>query len=277
MKKHIEYYKDKVDFYRRCGEKISILKAYFYLYERYYYNAISESIEYREFNSIYSFIFEHIKDTLDDLDVSSIEEIYAFTFFLLELGYLSYDEKMPYEANNIGANELPILSAITLNRHGKCRHNSALLRDILNYRDYKSYVLAGVKEDIEELLNHKYIDKTDANHAITAAEDKNYSYLLDVSAREIFVPTDDGEIYSDKLSRFTLCQNKLVPLGDEIFYDLNLDKPYKKIDEIRKEVSKSIDCLWLNLEAFEEFNKKVTPALKDAEKVYQRIITKRAN
>lgn len=277
MKKHIEYYKDKVEFYRRCGEKISILKAYFYLYERYYYNAISESIEYREFNSIYSFIFEYIKETLDDLDVDSIEGIYAFALFLLELGYLSYDEKLPYECNNIGTNELPILSAITLNRHGKCRHNSALLRDILNYRDYKSYILAGVKEDIEELLNHKYTDKTEANHAITATEDENYSYLLDVSAKEIFVPINDREVYSDKLSRFTLCQNKLVSLGDEIFYDLKFDKPYKRLKDVRNEISKNIDYLSDNLTIFEELNKKIMPALKDAEKVYQRIITKRAN
>lgn len=272
MEKHIEYYNNKVKTYRTLGQKASLLKPYFYLQERYYYNETKSSIEYKEFNKIYEYIFKYLIPPMDNLGIATIEDIFAYCSFLLDSGLLAYDRNMEYKNSGIGSNEIPILSPLVLNRHGKCRHNTSLLQDLINQKGFNAYILVGIKEDLKDLLKHQAIDKTTPNHALTVAEDSEYSYILDPSVKEAFNYMYDGEIYSNNLSKFTLCEGRIVPLGDKMYFDLTHQKPIKEISKVMARVNETTKRLSNHSSYFEYLHEEIKPALLDAEKVYQRIL-----
>lgn len=272
MEKHVSYYKRKTECYRKIGDRSKLLRSYFYLQERYFYNEVENSIEYKEFKAVFKFIFEKLINTMDNLELIDVEGIYAYSLFLLDLGYLVYDQNLEYNSISLGVNELPILAPLTLNRHGKCRHNTALLRELLKSKGKRAYILAGVKENVEEFLAHQIQDYKNPNHAIVVAEDDNFSYLLDPSSKEIFSIMLDDSIYSDKLTRFTLCQNRLVSLGDEIFFNMIVSQPLKNIENVRKNIRKNIDYIVANESELRILHKKISQPLKDAEDIYQRIL-----
>lgn len=271
MAKDITYYQRKIKKYQKLEELNTPLKSYFYFLERYYYNDVYNSIEYKEFYNIYKIVFDELTRTMEELEIEHIEEIDAYVCFLLEKGYLAYDINMPYESHTIQTPELRILPAFTLNKHSKCRHNSALLRDLILYKNNSAYILGGIQEDLSELLGHKKKINT-PNHAIIVAEDKNYSYLLDPSTGEVYNVISDKEIFSNILSRFCLYTEKFTSLDDEIFFELLLSKPNKSGEEVVSNINRCKDYLKKNKKVFIKLNEKITEPLKDAEKIYRRII-----
>lgn len=276
MAKPVKYYKRKTEFFYSLGKNVPILKDYSYILERYYYNEIKNSLEYQELNEIYAYVFEYLIKYMDILEQTSIEEIYAYALFLVKLKYLDYKSGLKYSSEPLGINEIPILSPLVFNEHARCLHISSLLADLYNEKDYQSLIYAGIRQEKEELLNHKRASKN-PNHSITIVSDNEYSYLLDIAKEEIYTRASDDILISDKQTLLKKDKSKILSIQEKIYFDLPPLKRIKNIKECSNNIHKSIMELSDNLDIFEELHKEITPALESAENIYQRILKSTKN
>lgn len=252
MEKSASYYKKKTDFYYKLGKDIVILKHYAYLQERHYYNAISDSIEYKSIKRLY-------------------EEIFAYVLVLIELKYLCYTRNLVYSNVTLSINEIPILSALALNNHGKCRNLASLLSDFYSSEGYDAMIYGGIKQGLEEYMARKRT-RIHADHAITIVSDAEYSYLLDPAKQELYSLLEDEMLVSNKFSIMTKDRSRLASIQEKIYFTLPPLKEIKNIEECSKNIHKNILKLTNNLDIFDELYQEIRPALEEAESVYQKIL-----
>ncbi len=271
MEKSASYYKKKTDFYYNLGKDIVILKHYAYLQERHYYNAISDSIEYKSIKRLYEDIFAYLIKYMHILEQKSVEEIFAYVLVLIELKYLCYTRNLVYSNVTLSINEIPILSALALNNHGKCRNLASLLSDFYSSEGYDAMIYGGIKQDLEEYMARKRT-RIHADHAITIVSDAEYSYILDPAKQELYSLLEDEMLVSNKFSIMTKDRSRLASIQEKIYFTLPPLKEIKNIEECSKNIHKNILKLTNNLDIFDELYQEIRPALEEAESVYQKIL-----
>lgn len=273
MDKPLKYYIKRSNLFQVLQQKIPPLEEYFYIQERFYYNEVANSIEYKELTKIGEHIIFYILKYASILDENDIEALYSYFVFLLQNNYLSYDINKEYDYNLINFNELPILPYITFNSHGKCRHIASLFSNILNKKELESYVLVGVRQELNDYLTHKATILDDPNHAICVTEDSQHTYLLDPSKSEVYFTDDNKTLYSNRFTKFDLKESKKLSFGDKLYFHLTPTKPYKDINEILANSKKETDKLKDNTDIINELHHEIKPALVEAESVYMKILT----
>lgn len=280
------------------------------------YAEIATCNEYQRINEIFEFVYSEMKKNIDVFKYSSIEDIYAYFNYILSNRYLSYDPNKLDSLNNQKIYcEPTIMQAITLNNHGQCRNISPILTRLLsdygyeaaniacNFRQEKLWNIDFNSENtdknfehpsdmLEQLINvgnshmdyiiseykKKYPDKPTyfSSHMITQANDENYTYYLDASIPQIYIPIPDRpEEYVSPIGNVILISNQkeqdiygFFSIREHILKEKKFKNPFEVMYHFA-EIERTLEE---NLDIIENFHKEIKPALKEAESIYQKII-----
>ncbi|MDE5630892.1 MAG: hypothetical protein K2I70_04760, partial [Bacilli bacterium] len=241
---------------------------------------------------------------------------YAYFNYILINRYLSYDRnKLDVLYNQKIYCEPSILEAITLNDHGQCRNISPILTRLLsdyghestniscNFRqekltnidfdsditdkntEHSRYTLEQLKKASATYMDciiseykKKYPEKPAyfSSHMITQANDENYTYYLDASMPQIYIPIPDRpEEYVSPIGNAILISNQKE--NDTLrFFGLRehiLDeKKFKDAFEVMYHLAEIERTLEENLDVIESFHNEIKPALEEAESIYKKIV-----
>lgn len=272
MRRSIEYYQKRIKIYKNLSRFLPALSDYFYILEKSTLREIPSSKEYHIFNEIYNEILTILFKYMDKLDVATIEEIFAYNLIVKNKNYLAYERLLEDSYTDLGINELSILSPIALNNHGKCRHDASLACDLLKYRKFEAIILTGILQKPDE----EFIDaSSSANHGITLATDKTFSYLLDTTHNRVFNLYANKTFFSADGTSFKESTKDRAFVGDKFYqlhYKHNLEKPLKDLYLCLLNIDKSITRLLDHESVFEDMHKELKGLLEYEEEIYQRII-----
>lgn len=275
------------------------------------YEEIVETDEYIRFNEIYNFVFEELIKNIDTFGIKTIEEIFSYFTVIMSNGYLNYDRYMKplYDQNLIG--ELSISEALSLNEHGLCRNVTPMLTRIIEHYGFEAvnlgcdqrygkkgdYVLdksiditnmsrkeilfAVGKEKLESSIKaykERYPNKPQFknNHMITQANDKDYTYYLDASLLQVYVPIPGrSEEYVSYKGNFIILQDQMQEekIKSKAITQKRLEeKAFKDIFEMLYNLDQTEEMLLNNEDIIEEMYTHTQPALEEAEAIYQKIL-----
>ena len=281
------------------------------------YLEIATCDEYKRINEIFEFVYGEMKKNIDVFKYSSIEDIYAYFNYIINNRYLSYDpDKLDALYNQKIYCEPAILQAVTLNDHGQCRNISPILVRLLkdygheaknitcNFRqdklsnidfdsdsddketEHPNYTLEQVKEVCSPHMDYiiseykkKHPEKPTyfRSHMITQANDETYTYYLDASIPQIYVPVPGRpEEYVSPIGNAILISNQkekdnfgiLTTISEHILEE----KEFKDAFEVMYHFAEVERNLEENRDVIEGFNKEIKPALEEAESIYQKIL-----
>ena len=280
------------------------------------YSEISTCEEYQRINEIFEFVYTEMKKNIDTFKYSSIEDIYAYFNYILTNRYLSYDpNKLDVLYNQKIYCEPSILEAITLNDHGQCRNISPILTRLLsdygheatniscNFRqeklskidfdnDNSDNNIDQPKCTLEQLkkasiphmdyiiseYKKKYPSKPAyfRSHMITQANDETYTYYLDASIPQIYIPIPNRpEEYVSPIGNAILISNQKERDNFGFFSireHILKEKEFKDAFEVMYHLAEIERNLEENLDVIESFHKDIKPALEEAESIYQHIL-----
>ena len=270
MAKSISYYKKRQELYKNLAEYIKPFSDYFTLKERLSAREMIYAKEFQKFNTIFSHIYKVLLEYMDILELFTVEDIFAYSVFLLHMGYLYYEKDLKTDCHNFGIYELSILSPLALNAHASCRHIASLTSDLENARHHESYILAVNRRKAREIaVDNKSVE---SNHGITVTTDENYTYLLDPTNNEVYGIEIDGAYYSSTLNSIRIEKSELINIKNKIFYEIKSNKPLKDPNECEENIIKSLSFIQNNLDILESLYREINPALRDAEDIYQKIL-----
>lgn len=278
------------------------------------YTEIATCDEFQRINEIFEFVYGEMKKNIDVFKYSSIEDIYAYFNYIINCRYLSYDpDKLDALYDQKIYCEPAILQALALNDHGQCRNISPILVRLLsdygheatniscNFRqeklsnidldsdnketEHQTFTLEQVKEVCSPHMDYiiseykkKYPKKPAffRSHMITQANDEHYTYYLDASIPQIYVPIPDRpEEYVSPIGNAILLsdQKKKENLG---FFNIREhileEKEFKDAFEVMYHFAEIERTLEENQDVIDSFHKDIKPALEEAEQIYQKIL-----
>lgn len=275
------------------------------------YEEIAKCDEYTRFNEIYNFVFEELIKNMDTFEMKSIEEIFTYFTVIIHNGYLNYDKNMKATHSQQIINELSILEALCLNKHGECRNISPMLSHLINHYGFETDNLCCdyrygwiTYEDVIEQNNVQYANELEIlkaiekrkldlsieaykekypkktkykpNHIITQANDQEHTYYLGTAPHNIFVPIPGrNEEYVSFIGNYMILKNQskkeIVDLKIATKHHLE-EKKFKDMFEILYNLKSIEDTLINNQDIIEEMYKHTKPALEEAEAIYEKIL-----
>lgn len=279
------------------------------------YIAIGECDEYQRINQIYEYVLEELLSNMSNFDTISIEDIYAYYSYVINNGYLYAKRDMPLAENKI-LYERKILKALSLNNHGICRNLTPLLTDLINKKGYTAINLVcdalHEKREIDveytkeetalifddsklrevahiigskkmEIAIDEYVKKFplrrkyNENHVITQAMDDTYTYYLDATNFEIYIPIQGREKeYISNMFNFMSIEKdpkRELKSADGLVTVYNLEeKEFKDAFEVVYNLYMKEKIFLENSDIFMNMYKEILPALEEAEDIYKRIL-----
>lgn len=129
------------------------------------YNSLKYCDEFMKLKESYNSIIKQILESIDNLKLTDIIEIFAYVSYLLNNGYLAYDKSKQSTIYDPGFSQLnEILRELSLNNHGNAKSKALFLADILNTSsivapatiltgnliDEKKFAISVNQEDVKE-------------------------------------------------------------------------------------------------------------------------------
>lgn len=194
----------------------------------------------------YEIILSHTKDFLSTFSFDNIAEEIGVITYMLNRGYFSYKHVYQYQSQKAYITIPTFLwGSIVCGGYGVCRHESALLMDILKKEHISSYQvithlpICEKYDDSLELIRlslFKYyhdIERGGANHVLTYINDLSFPFCYDIT---------NHEFYSIVNHYFLECftdENRHLPIYLLTDFSKNYyvkKCPFSKIEEEQKEI-----------------------------------------
>ncbi len=263
---------------------------------------VKKDEDIKSINAISDEIIDNIVKLADTLEVKNPVDVYYFFCEMLNKGYLSYDLNNCHFIRFSYYKDFEMISALTLNGHGVCRHISAFLNELYKRLGYESDIVHGFMkeinaddlekinkrisfyendEDIAKIVRKAIASLTDIkvnmlfskfrylNHAVTRVNFDDMTLLTDATNETILFPKFKDVFYSSPLPLWCfILDEDARKIEIEGKYEYNYVKLLSQIAESSLRFGKEKDL-------FRDFHKDNLDMLEEAESLTQKVLAKK--